>query len=112
MDYQKSIELARALGYQEISDTNAFKGVLFVKDGLKWIHNIDGLKNHLGVTSSQELALLDYDVDAYFKRENYTNEMADDEMKGLYLNLQVEEGEPVYMSDGMYLFPDGSLKEL
>ena len=112
MDYQKSRELAIANGYQEIPDSSAYMGAYFLKNDKKWIHNIDGLKNHLGVVSSGELESLGYDVDAYFQREDYTNKMADDEMKSLYLDIHVEEGEPIYLSDGMYLFPDGSMKEL
>jgi len=112
MDYQKSRELALANGYQEIPDSNAYKNAYFIKNDKKWIHDIDRLKTHLRVDSDAELESLSYDVSAYYKRENYTNEMADDEMKSLYLDIQVEAGEPVYLSDGLYLFPDGSMKEL
>ena len=112
MDYEKSKELAIANGYQEIPDSSAYMGAYFLKDDKKWIHNIDALKHHLGGVSRGELESLGYDVDAYSKREYYTNEMADNEMRGLYQEISVEEGKPVYLSDGMYLFPDGSIEEL
>ncbi|MGG7053802.1 hypothetical protein ACLM7F_24195, partial [Salmonella enterica subsp. enterica] len=35
---------------------------------------------------------------------------ADDEMQSLFLNLEVEEGEPVNLEGGMYLYPDGSIR--
>ncbi|EHD7022984.1 hypothetical protein VWQ25_002381 [Salmonella enterica] len=51
-----------------------------------------------------------YDVDTYYRIENQQEEIADDEMQSLYHNLAVEEGEPVYLEGGMYLYPDGSIR--
>lgn len=45
-------------------------------------------------------------------RKGYSKATGRDEMQEIYDGLYVDEGEPVYMSDGMYLFPDGSMKEL
>lgn len=112
MNYGKSVELALAKGYQEIADPHAYRGVCFVKDGLIWIHDIEALKNSLGLTSNEDLQKMNYDVEAYQKYKDYTNEMADKEMQMLYGNLCVEVGEPVYLMDGMYLFPDGSIGKL
>ncbi|EPU2077613.1 hypothetical protein ACVVFS_005132, partial [Salmonella enterica subsp. enterica serovar Chester] len=51
-----------------------------------------------------------YDVDTYYRVENQQEEIADDEMQSRYHNLAVEEGEPVYLEGGMYLYPDGSIR--
>ena len=34
------------------------------------------------------------------------------EMKQLHSAITHEDGEPTYMGDGMYLFPDGRIREL
>ncbi|HCF6140388.1 MULTISPECIES: hypothetical protein [Pseudomonas] len=112
MDYQKSVALAIALGYEGIHDESAYKGIYYSKNGMIWIHDIEALKASLGSISSEELVSLGYDVDAYNKYKNHTNEMADDEMKCLYSDLSPGEREPAYFMDGMYLFPDGSIREI
>ena len=112
MNYQKSVELAVALGYEGIPDESAYKGIYYSKNGLIWIHDIEALKASLGSTSSEELESLNYDVDAYNKYKNHTNEMTDNEIGSLYSDLSPGEGEPAYLMDGMYLFPDGSIREI
>ncbi|MNC66142.1 hypothetical protein D3C75_1165110 [compost metagenome] len=112
MNYQKSVELAKALGYEGIPDESAYKGIYYSKNGRIWIHDIEALKASLGSISSKELESLGYDVDAYNKYKNHTNEMADDEIKSLYSELSPGEDEPAYLMDGMYLFPDGSIREI
>ncbi|MBV5322072.1 MAG: hypothetical protein JZU62_10300 [Sulfuricurvum sp.] len=59
MNYAKSVELALALGYQEILDENAYQGKYYIKDRKKWIHSIEALKAKLGVISNDELIALD-----------------------------------------------------
>ncbi|WP_438280885.1 hypothetical protein [Pseudomonas alabamensis] len=112
MDYQKSVALAIALGYEGIHDESAYKAIYYSKHGMIWIHDIEALKASLGSISSGELLSLGYDVDAYHKYKHHTNEMADDEMKCLYSDLSPGEREPAYFMDGMYLFPDGSIREI
>lgn len=111
MDYEKSAELAISLGYNEIIDENAYKGRFFQKDQKIWIHDIEALKRKLGVVSNEELIDLSYDVENYHKYKNHTNEMVDNEMKHLYEALSDCDGEATYLSDGMWLFPDGSIHE-
>ena len=112
MDYQKSVELAMALGYEGIPDESAYKGIYYCKNGMIWIHDIEALKASLGSISSEELLSLSYDVDAYHKYKNHTNKMADEEVKDLYSELSSGDGEPAYLMDSMYLFPDGSIREI
>lgn len=112
MDYEKSVELALAKGYQAVPDPNAYRGVFYVRNGLIWIHEIDALKYSLGVSSTEELRDHSYDVDSYYKYKDYSNDMADAELESLYAELSPGEGQPAYLMDGMYLFPDGSIGEL
>ena len=112
MNYQKSVELALALGYEGIPDESAYKGIYYSKNGMIWIHDIEALKASLGSISREELESLSYDVDAYDKYKNHTNEMTDNEIGSLYSDLSPGEGEPAYLMDGMYLFPDGSIREI
>lgn len=112
MEYRKSVELALSKGYEEVQDTTAYRGRYFVKDGLIWVHEIDALKTSLGITSDQELRQANYDVDSYYKYRDYSNEKVDSELLGLYEDLNLGDGEPVYLMDGEYLFPDGHIGEL
>ena len=112
INYQKSVELAVALGYEGIPDESAYKGIYYSKNGMIWIHDIEALKASLGSISREELESLSYDVDAYDKYKNHTNEMTDNEIGSLYSDLSPGEGDPAYLMDGMYLFPDGSIREI
>ncbi len=111
MDYSKNIELALSLGFEEVLDESAYKGKYYVKNNIIWIHYISALKRKLGVNSDQELKNLNYDVDSYYKYLNHSNEMVDNEMASLYDAITHEDGEPTYLSDGVWLYPDGSMSE-
>lgn len=93
--------VALRMGYKECPDENAYEDAYYIKDGLK---------KRLGVYSDDDLRKQNYDVDTYYRVENEPKESADDEMRSLYDNLAVEEGEPVYLEGGMYLYPDGSIR--
>jgi len=80
MDYLKNIELAKSLGFEEINDSDAYKGRYFIKEGVKWIHDISSLKRRLGTESERELISLGYDVASYYKYIDYSNSMVDQEI--------------------------------
>ncbi len=71
--YDESEILAISLGFQEIIDDKAYKGRYFIKDGKKWIHNIEALRNFLGKSyyryiCDEELRdFFGYDVDGYYQ---------------------------------------------
>jgi len=111
MDYTKNVELALHHGYEEVIDENAYKGRYFVKDGKIWIHDIDALKIKMGVLSDDDLRPFNYQVDLYYKYRNYTNEMVNNEMKNLYEAITHCDGEATYLSDGVWLYPDGHMEE-
>ncbi|WP_393949182.1 hypothetical protein [Kluyvera intermedia] len=100
---------ALRMGYEEFPDEKAYGGAYYIKDGLKWIFNIGGLKSHLGVYNDDELRNENYDVDTYYRIESEP-ESEDDDMKSLYDDLAIEDGQPVYLEGGMYLYPDGSIR--
>lgn len=111
MDYQTSVELALHLGYEEVQDSQAFRGRYFVKDGKKWIHDIEALMRHLDVSQFFELEDLGYDLDDYRRYKYFSNEMAKQEMQSLYQEITHEDGEATYLADGMWLHPDGTLEQ-
>ena len=66
-DFNRSELLAIKNGFEVVFDENAYNGRYFIKDGKKWIHNIDALKRQLRIDSDAELSEYDYDVSAYYK---------------------------------------------
>ena len=51
LNFNRSEKLALKYNFQMVIDENAYNGRYFIKDGKKWIHNIDALKRQLGTSS-------------------------------------------------------------
>ncbi|MDK2376218.1 MULTISPECIES: hypothetical protein [Serratia] len=100
--------LAMKLGFEKVEDPNGYQGCFYIKNGMKWIHSLPALKIKLNVKTDDELIDLGYDVETYRQVLLVAEEL--DEMKRLYEDLSVEDGERTYLSDGMYLYPDGSIR--
>ena len=66
-DFNRSELLAIKNGFEVVNDEDAYNGRYFIKDGKKWIHNIEALKRQLRINSDAELSEYDYDVSAYYK---------------------------------------------
>ncbi len=66
-DFNRSELLAIKNGFDVVFDEDAYNGRYFIKDGKKWIHNIDALKRQLRIDSDSELSEYDYDVSADYK---------------------------------------------
>lgn len=64
--FTRSEQKALQNGFEVIYDENAYNGRYFVKNGKKWIHNIDALKRQLGTSSDSEVEEKGYDVEAYY----------------------------------------------
>lgn len=111
MNYQTSVELALHLGYEEVQDPQAFKGRYFIKDEKKWIHDIEALMRHLSVNQYSDLENLGYDLNNYHSYKDFSNEIARQEMQSIYQEITHEEGGATYLSDGMWLHPDGTLEQ-
>lgn len=66
-----------------------------------------------------EIEACEYISDAYRYAERFVKILlgkghyrsAENDMEDLYHDLCVDDGEPVYISDGMWLYPDGSMGE-
>ena len=71
MNYDNDVELAISSGFARVDDPSAYKGCYYVKNGKKWIHNIEALKKILEVSTDEGLVLLDYDVESYYNK--YSN---------------------------------------
>lgn len=61
-----SEKLAVRNGFELIPDEDAYNGRYFIKNGMKWIHNIDALKRQIGTNEDDELIELGYDVGSYY----------------------------------------------
>jgi len=92
MDYDNSVELALALNFKRVDDSDAFNGEYFIKDNKKWIHWIKKLKTKLGIEDEKDLREYGYDLDSYYKYRDYTNAMARE-----YISMQITEA--VYDQD-------------
>ena len=101
-----------------------------VKDGKKWISDIEALKRQLGGCTDEDLREQNYDVDDYYLaeseefQESDVMDALDNESKGsrgtgwhdygnrdLYYDIGGDGDEPMYLGDGVWLGPDGSAFE-
>jgi hypothetical protein len=111
MNYEKSVELVLSLGYKKVTDNKAFKGCYLIKNNKKCIHDIDTIMQYLNIKLYKDLEKLGYDLENYHHYKDYINEMAKQEMQQIYTNITHENGQPTYMYDGVWLYPDGTMKE-
>lgn len=88
MDYEISVELALSLGYERVIDSGAFNGEYFIKDGKKWIHWIEKLKEKLCIMDDEMLRVHGYDLDNYYKYRMYDNGMALEEIKKIRSEIE------------------------
>lgn len=69
--------VALRMGYKEFPDENAYDDACYIKDALKWVFKITGLKKRLSVYSDDDLRKQNYDVDTYYRVENEPKESAE-----------------------------------
>lgn len=105
-------EAARELGFVEVPHELGHNGrSVFMRDGLKWIYNINGLKKDLGVNSDMQLVNLGYDVKTY--RDMMTiHDLNTKELRDLFQDLDNSGavlGGRVYLEGGLWLYPDGTI---
>lgn len=65
--YTRSENVAISQGYKEVEDASAYNGRYFIKNGLKWIHNISALKKMLRIYADEDLIAMGYDAQAYYQ---------------------------------------------
>ena len=66
IDFNRSEKLAIKNGFKAVDDSKSYNGRYFIKNGLKWIHNIKALKSTLGIIQDSKLLEMDYDIQAYY----------------------------------------------
>ena len=66
VDFNRSEKLAIKNGFKAVEDPKSYNGRYFIKQGLKWIHNIQALKSTLGISLDSKLLELGYDIQAYY----------------------------------------------
>ena len=65
MTREESIALAKENGFQEIHVERAHNGIIYIKNGKRWIHDIRKLQKSLN-SNEDGLARLGYDTDTYY----------------------------------------------
>ena len=65
-NFNRSEKLAIKNGFKIVNDPKSYNGRYFVKQGLKWIHNIKALKSTIGVRLDSKLLEMGYDVQSYY----------------------------------------------
>lgn len=119
MNYEESCQKALTLDYQAIEDLKAYLGVVFVKDNLKWVHNIEALRRELGVTTDELLTELGYNVSDYYEYKNVPLDevlvvACKNELKEIFYQLGgadvfIDGCSATYLCDGVYITEDGEL---
>lgn len=81
--YNASERLALRLGFQEVEDFTACNHRYFIRDGKKWIHNLEALRSQLSRNcgyyvddeelQSPEPEGFGYDVEAYYAYKVQSN---------------------------------------
>lgn len=64
---------------------------------------------HLEISQFSDLEDLGYALDNYHSYKDFSNEVARQEMQSIYQDITHEDGEATYLSDSMWLHPDGTL---
>ncbi|MEQ5575061.1 hypothetical protein ABN306_19865 [Providencia huaxiensis] len=101
-----TVRKALSMGFEKVFDDRDYDaGAYYIKDGKKWIFDINALKQKQNIFSDNELKELGYDVDTY---KSVAKEL--DEMSIIYQDIVIEDGEAIYLEGGMYLYPDGSIR--
>lgn len=85
--YQSSIEQAQWLGYVRVEDKNAFMGAYYIKNGKKWIYNLEALGKKLGATCHFDFIRHGYAIEDYLLFHNTSIE----EMLEIYYGTDSEQ---------------------
>lgn len=113
-DYTESCEKAFILGYKPVPDPNAYMGVSYQRDDVKFIHFKDRLKTRLDVETDEELEALGYNVDEYNEYDGLSNadlltELSRKELREIFGDGVANEMGLIYLADGVYMTEDGEL---
>lgn len=110
MDYHKNVELALALGFEEVCDEKAYRGKYYIKDGLFWIHDIEALKASLSFDEDEELRQEDYDVGSYYYYVGYRNGMVGKKLALELIKARIHSDSSVLSGKFSWLRDEGILE--
>ena len=110
-DFELSRKKALAADYKEVNDSKGFNGVYFVDNkGKKWIHHAGKLAKKMDIDDLKELEKVDYNLNDFFKYKDLDvsgvrKQVCRDEL----IDIFGPNEEMTYLSDGMWLTPEGDI---
>lgn len=110
-DFELSRKKALAADYKEIQDPQGFNGVYFIDNkGKKWIHDATKLARKMNIDDLEELEKSEYNLRDYLKYKNIDEkgvkkQVCRDELIEIFGHSE----EIMYISDGMWLTPEGDM---
>ncbi|MCW9715195.1 MULTISPECIES: hypothetical protein [Avibacterium] len=93
--YTDSEVQAIIAGYTECADARAYNGRYFIKNGLKWIHNLEALRRKLNneygryIDDEELRAEFGYDVENYYARHQNLRLQRDPAFRRLMAQIKV-----------------------
>ncbi|MDG4953661.1 MULTISPECIES: hypothetical protein [Actinobacillus] len=113
-NYEESCEKAILAGYEEKFDEFAYNNSYFIKDDKIWIHNLESLCEKMGFSTLQEVVDAGYALEDWFRYKDLTihkmkEYFAEEDMLEIYDAIGGNGLDNVYLSDGMWLTPEGKL---
>lgn len=111
----KSVACALENGYEAVQKPDAFDNHVYIKDDMKWIHEITLLKLKLNIEKDEELVQLGYNVNDFYQYNTdnfpqYAKEIIRRELLDIF-NDEIREypDTRIYIGDGIYMDEDGNL---
>lgn len=112
---QKSVVCALENGYEAVPNLDAFDNHVYIKNDMKWIHEITLLKLKLNIEKDEELVQLGYNVNDFYQYNTdnfpqYAKEIIRRELLDIF-NDEIKEypDSRIYIGDGIYIDEDGNL---
>ena len=111
LDFELSRKKALAADYKEVPDPKGFNGVYFIDSrGKKWIHHAEKLARKMNVVNLEELEKADYNLNDFFKYKDLDeNGVIKQVCRDELIDIFGHNEEMTYLSDGMWLTPEGDI---
>lgn len=112
---KSSIRCALENGYIAIANEDAFSGAVYIKNGIKWIHEIELLKLKLEIVNDVDLVGLGYNVGDFYKYNTnnfpkYAKEIVRQELLDIFMEDFLDYPDrKIYLGDGIYMDENGDL---
>lgn len=111
----KSVMCALQNGYEAVMSVDAFNNHVYIKDDMKWIHEITLLKLKLNIKKDEDLSELGYSVNDFYRYNTdnfpqYAKEMVAIELLEIFNDdFREYPDNKIYIGDGIYMDENGNL---